>query len=52
MTVETNDRIKAMYDHSEGKKELTMLIKQSKEKGKSGKNILEMTDLEKEIKLN
>ena len=50
MTVEIDDKIKEMYDHSEGKKELTKLIKYYKTKvggeGKSGKKLLDQTNLE------
>jgi len=50
MTIESEDLIKARYDHSEGKRELALLL--IKSEGKSGKGILELTDFESSIKLN
>jgi hypothetical protein len=49
MTIESEDLIRARYDHSEGKRELAQLL--IKSEGKTGKGILELTDFESSIKL-
>jgi len=49
MTIESEDLIRARYDHSEGKRELAELL--IKSEGKTGKGILELTDFESSIKL-
>jgi len=47
MTIESEDLIRARYDHSEGKRELAELLIKSEGKTK----ILELTDFESSIKL-
>lgn len=49
MTVESEDLIKARYDHSEGKRELEIIL--IKSKGMTGSGILSLTDFEGSIKL-
>ena len=47
MTIEAEEFIRAHYDHTEGKKELGVLMAKSKNKG----SILSMTGFDKIIKL-